>query len=168
MTVPFEAFLIFSTNLKPDHLGDEAFLRRIQYKMLLRSPEEAEFESIFKSFCIWSDPISSAGFGGRAPDVMMCRPLSCSMINFFTCSSVKSLERIVLRPSRLFRWKIECSRGRRMSASMTRTFAPVWARLRAAFTAVVVFPSAGMLEVTSRVFGAWPADESNTEVRRWR
>ena len=51
MTVPFEAFLIFSTNLKPDHLGDEAFLRRIQYKMLLRSPEEAEFESIFKSFC---------------------------------------------------------------------------------------------------------------------
>ncbi len=33
MTVPFEAFLIFSTNLRPDSLGDEAFLRRIQYKM---------------------------------------------------------------------------------------------------------------------------------------
>ena len=39
MTVPFEAFLIFSTNLKPTQLGDEAFLRRIQYKMLLRSPD---------------------------------------------------------------------------------------------------------------------------------
>ena len=35
MTVPFEAFLIFSTNLKPAQLGDEAFLRRIQYKMLV-------------------------------------------------------------------------------------------------------------------------------------
>jgi len=51
MTVPFEAFLIFSTNLKPHQLGDEAFLRRIQYKMLLRSPDQQEFEIIFKSFC---------------------------------------------------------------------------------------------------------------------
>ena len=51
MTVPFEAFLIFSTNLQPEQLGDEAFLRRIQYKMLLRSPEEAEFVTIFRRFC---------------------------------------------------------------------------------------------------------------------
>jgi DNA-binding MarR family transcriptional regulator len=50
MTVPFEAFLIFSTNLRPDHLGDEAFLRRIQYKMFLRSPREPEFMTIFKRF----------------------------------------------------------------------------------------------------------------------
>ena len=51
MTVPFEAFLIFSTNLKPEQLGDEAFLRRIQYKMLLRSPAEEEFASIFRNYC---------------------------------------------------------------------------------------------------------------------
>jgi hypothetical protein len=51
ITVPFEAFLIFSTNLKPDQLGDEAFLRRIQYKMLLRSPDEHEFATIFQRFC---------------------------------------------------------------------------------------------------------------------
>jgi SpoVK/Ycf46/Vps4 family AAA+-type ATPase len=51
MTVPFETFLIFSTNLKPDQLGDEAFLRRIQYKMLLRSPDEAEFVQIFRRYC---------------------------------------------------------------------------------------------------------------------
>ena len=51
MTVPFETFLIFSTNLKPDQLGDEAFLRRIQYKMLLRSPDEVEFIQIFRRFC---------------------------------------------------------------------------------------------------------------------
>jgi hypothetical protein len=50
-TVPFEAFLIFSTNLKPEQLGDEAFLRRIQYKMLLRSPDEGEFTTIFERFC---------------------------------------------------------------------------------------------------------------------
>src|SRR5437588_10196449 len=40
MAVPFDAFLVFSTNLNPERLGDEAFLRRIQYKMLLRGPEE--------------------------------------------------------------------------------------------------------------------------------
>lgn len=51
MTAPFEAFLVFSTNLDPADLGDEAFLRRIQYKMLLRGPAENEFIRIFESFC---------------------------------------------------------------------------------------------------------------------
>jgi hypothetical protein len=51
MTAPFEAFLVFSTNLNPADLGDEAFLRRIQYKMLLRGPNEHEFIRIFESFC---------------------------------------------------------------------------------------------------------------------
>ena len=51
MLIPFEAFLVFSTNLKPEQLGDEAFLRRIQYKMLVRSPDVAEFKEIFTRFC---------------------------------------------------------------------------------------------------------------------
>jgi predicted ATPase with chaperone activity len=51
MTVPFESFLIFSTNLTPDQLGDEAFLRRIQYKMLLQSPDRLEFRAIFLQQC---------------------------------------------------------------------------------------------------------------------
>ncbi|HWC97372.1 MAG TPA: hypothetical protein VG456_11495 [Candidatus Sulfopaludibacter sp.] len=51
MTAPFEAFLVFSTNLNPADLGDEAFLRRLQYKMLLRGPAENEFVKIFEGFC---------------------------------------------------------------------------------------------------------------------
>ena len=51
MTVPFATFLVFSTNLNPGELGDEAFLRRIQYKMLLRSPDEEEFATIFRGYC---------------------------------------------------------------------------------------------------------------------
>jgi hypothetical protein len=51
MTAPFETFLVFSTNLNPASLGDEAFLRRIQYKLLLRGPGEAEFKRIFENFC---------------------------------------------------------------------------------------------------------------------
>src|SRR5947208_15901049 len=42
MTVPFETFLIFSTNLKPENIGDEAFLRRIQYRLYLKSPSTTE------------------------------------------------------------------------------------------------------------------------------
>jgi predicted ATPase with chaperone activity len=51
MLIPFEAFLIFSTNLRPESLGDEAFLRRIQYKMLVKSPDDKEFRDIFVRFC---------------------------------------------------------------------------------------------------------------------
>jgi predicted ATPase with chaperone activity len=48
--VPFETFLVFSTNLRPQQLGDEAFLRRIQYKMFMRSPGKAEFLKIMHRF----------------------------------------------------------------------------------------------------------------------
>lgn len=51
MSVPFETFLVFSTNLNPADLGDEAFLRRIQYKMLVKSPDIKEFRDIFVRFC---------------------------------------------------------------------------------------------------------------------
>jgi hypothetical protein len=51
MTVPFEIFLVFSTNLNPADLGDEAFLRRIRYKMLLHGPTENEFVRIFEQYC---------------------------------------------------------------------------------------------------------------------
>jgi predicted ATPase with chaperone activity len=49
--VPFEAFVIFSTNLQPEQLGDEAFLRRIHYKLLMRSPVQQEFVEIFGAYC---------------------------------------------------------------------------------------------------------------------
>ncbi len=48
--IPFSCFLIFSSNLKPEKLGDEAFLRRIQYKMLMRNPDESEYFTIFEKF----------------------------------------------------------------------------------------------------------------------
>jgi DNA-binding MarR family transcriptional regulator len=65
ITVPFECFLVFSTNLNPDQLGDEAFLRRIQYKMFLGSPSEAEFAEIFEQFCKKQDLPFSPNLIGR-------------------------------------------------------------------------------------------------------
>ncbi len=51
LSMPFEAFLLFSTNLNPSGLGDEAFLRRIQYKMFVKNPSAEEFRGIFLNFC---------------------------------------------------------------------------------------------------------------------
>lgn len=65
MTVPFETFLVFSTNLNPAEIGDEAFLRRIQYKMLLRGPSVDEFSTIFQSFCAAKDLVCPKGLVER-------------------------------------------------------------------------------------------------------
>jgi predicted ATPase with chaperone activity len=46
--VPFEQLIIFSTNLEPTDLADEAFLRRIPYKIEVGDPSAEEFKSLFK------------------------------------------------------------------------------------------------------------------------
>jgi len=46
--VPFEQLIIFSTNLDPADLVDEAFLRRIPYRIEVRDPDEEEFHALFR------------------------------------------------------------------------------------------------------------------------
>jgi len=45
--VPFDQLLVFSTNLEPRDLVDEAFLRRIPYKIEVFDPSEEEFRNLF-------------------------------------------------------------------------------------------------------------------------
>lgn len=47
VAVPFDMLLVFSTNLEPSDLVDEAFLRRIPYKIEVLGPDEKEFASLF-------------------------------------------------------------------------------------------------------------------------
>jgi predicted ATPase with chaperone activity len=49
--VPFDALLVFSTNRTPSSLVDEAFLRRIQYKIEVKPPTEQEFAEILRRVC---------------------------------------------------------------------------------------------------------------------
>lgn len=46
--VPFDQLIIFSTNLEPKCLVDEAFLRRIPYKINVIDPSEDEFRELFE------------------------------------------------------------------------------------------------------------------------
>jgi len=49
--VPFDVLLIFSTNLSPAQLVDEAFLRRIQHKIYIKDPTLDQYREIFQRVC---------------------------------------------------------------------------------------------------------------------
>ena len=49
--IPFDQLVVFSTNLDPKELVDEAFLRRIKYKIEVGNPSEPQFRNIFKRIC---------------------------------------------------------------------------------------------------------------------
>jgi hypothetical protein len=46
--VPFDQLIVFSTNLEPKDLVDDAFLRRIPYKIEVTDPDETAFRSLLK------------------------------------------------------------------------------------------------------------------------
>lgn len=47
---PIDQLIVFSTNLEPRSLVDEAFLRRIPYKIDVGNPSQEEFRSILKKY----------------------------------------------------------------------------------------------------------------------
>ena len=49
--IPFDQLVIFSTNLEPKDLVDEAFLRRIRYKIQIGHPSLSEYKQIFERVC---------------------------------------------------------------------------------------------------------------------
>ncbi len=49
--VPFFVMIVFSTNLDPKDLVDEAFLRRIRHKIEVGNPTFEQFREIFKIMC---------------------------------------------------------------------------------------------------------------------
>lgn len=51
LEVPFEVLIVFSTNLPPRDLVDEAFLRRIRHKIEVTSPTFDGYREIFKRVC---------------------------------------------------------------------------------------------------------------------
>lgn len=49
--VPFDVLIVFATNLDPASLADEAFLRRIPYKIPVEDPSLDQFVRIFEMNC---------------------------------------------------------------------------------------------------------------------
>ena len=49
--IPFDVVVVFSTNLRPADLVDEAFLRRLGYKIYLGPMSEDEYRAVFEGVC---------------------------------------------------------------------------------------------------------------------
>lgn len=49
--VPFDCLVVFATNLNPGDLVEEAFLRRLHYKVRVRSPGREQYIEIFRRGC---------------------------------------------------------------------------------------------------------------------
>jgi predicted ATPase with chaperone activity len=52
--VPFDCLVIFATNLEPSELVEEAFLRRIRYKIAVNGPTPEQYTEIFRRACAHS------------------------------------------------------------------------------------------------------------------
>ena len=80
---PFNVFIVFATNLQPESLADEAFLRRIPYKVLAKDPTVEEYCRIFEMNCrkrgLAFDPVlveylERRYYGPRKLEMRACHP----------------------------------------------------------------------------------------------
>ncbi len=51
LEIPFDVLIVFSTNLDPKQLVDDAFLRRIRHKIEVPNPSPNEYRDIFRLVC---------------------------------------------------------------------------------------------------------------------
>jgi hypothetical protein len=81
--MPFDVLIVFATNLNPESLADEAFLRRIPYKIYAKNPTSEEFGKIFALNCnrrgIAYDPViveylERRYYEPRGLDMRACHP----------------------------------------------------------------------------------------------
>lgn len=70
--VPFLVLVVFATNLKPSELVDEAFLRRVAYKVFAANPTRQEYLQIFERCCETHGLAYDAALPGHVFD-MYCR-----------------------------------------------------------------------------------------------
>jgi hypothetical protein len=81
--VPFDVLVIFATNLEPRTLTDEAFLRRIPYKVHATNPSIGQFSMIFDAVCrkhgidfnpAVVDHLCREYYDGRGLEMRACHP----------------------------------------------------------------------------------------------
>jgi hypothetical protein len=51
ISIPFSCVVFFATNLTPGHIVEEAFLRRIRYRVKVFSPNREQYAEIFRRVC---------------------------------------------------------------------------------------------------------------------
>jgi hypothetical protein len=60
--IPFDVIVVFSSNMPPKELADEAFLRRLGYKIYVGALDETEYRTVTRQVCEELQiPFSEAG-----------------------------------------------------------------------------------------------------------
>ena len=93
--MPFQQVIVFSTNLEPRDLVDEAFLRRIPYKIPVGDPTEAQFRQLFDMVSAeLGVPVEPGGHRPPDPPPLPRRPTGrCGSATRGTCCSRSSTSR---------------------------------------------------------------------------
>ncbi|MGE4491216.1 MAG: ATPase [Syntrophotalea sp.] len=89
--IPFDNLVIFSTNIEPQQLVDEAFLRRIHYKFKVDYPTEEQFENIFRQVC----QLNSIVFDKEVFDYLMSNYYKRLEIRYSACHPQDLVEHIL-------------------------------------------------------------------------
>jgi MoxR-like ATPase len=89
--IPFDNLVIFSTNIEPQQLVDEAFLRRIHYKFKVDYPTEEQFENIFRQVC----QLNSIVFDKEVFDYLMSHYYKRLEIRYSACHPQDLVEHIL-------------------------------------------------------------------------
>ena len=107
--VPFELMVVFSTNLDPTALADEAFLRRIQSKVLVDNvtPEifDRIFERVMQVFQAATEPGASAHLRERCLEHNSKKLQACYPIDVFRL--VKAISEYEGKPIRMTKANID-------------------------------------------------------------
>jgi SpoVK/Ycf46/Vps4 family AAA+-type ATPase len=107
--IPFELMVVFSTNLDPQDLADEAFLRRIRNKILVEPVDEQSFDQIFQRVMsakrLPSDPdcaehLRKLSLGAGRQELRACYPLDIANL-------IISISEYEKRPARITRAELE-------------------------------------------------------------
>ena len=102
--VPFDQFIVFSTNLEPRDLVDEAFLRRIPYKIEIGDPSEEQFRGLFLQLAAAME-IEPCALAAGSPDREVLSkhgPRQCdTAIRAICCGRVKVYYESIEEPARL-------------------------------------------------------------------
>jgi len=99
--VPFDMVLVFSTNLKPSDVADEAFLRRLGYKLHVGPVDENDYREILRTACAERHvPFTDAAFAElmelhrrHARPLLACYPrdLIGLVVDFSTFAGIEAL-----------------------------------------------------------------------------
>ncbi|PDW00143.1 AAA family ATPase [Candidatus Chloroploca asiatica] len=89
--IPFDQLIMFSTNLDPKDLGDEALLRRIKYKFEIIDPTEDQFREIWKIMC----KVRKVPYDDRSIDYLIAKWYTPDERPFRMCQPRDILDQII-------------------------------------------------------------------------